>query len=48
MEITPCIFFSSPWIKAGLQQKQKLQKTYKLMETDLLNDHWVMEEITQI
>jgi hypothetical protein len=26
MEITPCIFFRPPWIKAGLHQQEKQQK----------------------
>jgi len=36
-----------PWIKVGLQQQQKHQTAYKLMEIEL-SDHWVRKEIKKL
>jgi hypothetical protein len=33
---------SQSWIKAGLQQLQKQQKSYKLMDTEQFSNQWLL------
>jgi hypothetical protein len=47
----PLYLIRPPCIKAGLQQQQKQEKIYMLIETEqlsLLNDLWVKEEIKKL